>query len=133
MEESHISPFYEVGLTIKPKQLSREKENALREYAANENIRQEIGNALEAMVFWQVPLYIGKTNQLTSRTWHHVNRDTPLVERLETIGLGIQECLLAYMPISNLDEEKTSLIPLEQLVEDIITRLSTPGFVRRPG
>ena len=130
---SHIKPFYEVGLTIKPKRLSSKKENALRQYAANENIREEIGKALEAMIFWQVPLYIGKTNRLADRVWEHVNRETDLAERLEKIGLGIQQCLLAYMPISNRDSEKTSLIPLEQLVEDIITKLSTPGFVRRPG
>ena len=131
--ESHISPFYEVGLTIKPKQLSEKKERALRHYAMNENIRHEIGNALEAMIFWQIPLYIGKTKRLAGRVWDHVRRETDLAERLETMGLGIQECLLAYMPISYHDVEETSLIPLEQLVEDIITRLSAPGFVRRPG
>ena len=131
--KSHISPFYEVGLTVKPKRLSPKKENALRQYADNENVRAEIGKALEAMIFWQIPLYIGKTNRLTSRVWEHVNRETDLVERLEKIGLGIQECLLAYMPISSHYEVEASLIPLEQLVEDIITKLSTPGFVRRPG
>ena len=131
--ESRISPFYEVGLTIKPKRLSPEKERALRHYATNENVRHEIGNALEAMSFWQIPLYIGKTKRLAGRVWDHVRRGTDLAERLERMGIGLQECLLAYMPISYRDVEETNLIPLEQLVEDIITRLSTPGFVRRPG
>ena len=131
--ESRISPFYEVELTIKPTRLSSKKERALRQYAMDKNVRQEIGNALEAMIFWQIPLYIGKTNRLADRVWDHVNRETDLAHRLETIGLEIQDCLLAYMPISNRDEEETDLISLEQLVEDIITKLSTPGFVRRPG
>lgn len=131
--ESRIPPFYEVGLTIKPKQLSEKKERSLRHYATNENVRHEIGSALEAMIFWQVPLYIGKTKRLARRVWDHVRRETELAERLEMMGLGIQECLLAYMPISYGDVEETDLIPLEQLVEDIITKLSTPGFVRRPG
>lgn len=131
--ESRVNPFYEVGLTIKPKRLSPKKEKALRQYASNEDVREEIGKALEAMIFWQVPLYIGKTNRLVDRVMDHVNRETDLADRLETMGLEIQDCLLAYMPISNRDQAATRLIPLEQLVEDIITRLSTPGFVRRPG
>ena len=130
--ESRINPFYEVGLTIKPNHLSSKKERALRHYARNEDVRDEIGKALEAMIFWQVPLYIGKAKRLVDRVLDHVNRESELAERLEKMGLGIQECILAYMPISNLQEE-TDLVSLEQLIEDIITRLSTPGFVRRPG
>lgn len=130
---SRVKPFYEVGLTIKPNRLSSKKENSLRHYATNEDIREEIGKALEAMIFWQVPLYIGKTKRLVDRILDHVNRETNLADRLEMIGLDIQDCLLAYMPISNRHSEEPSLIPLEQLVEDIITRLSTPGFVRRTG
>ena len=130
---SRIKPFYEVGLTIKPKRLSPKKENSLRHYATNEDTREEIGKALEAMIFWQVPLYIGKTKRLVDRIWDHVNRETNLADRLEVIGLDIRDCLLAYMPISNRASETTGLIPLEQLVEDIITKLSTPGFVRRTG
>ena len=131
--ESRINPFYEVGLTIKPKRLTPTKERALRHYATNEDVREEIGKALEAMIFWQVPLYVGKAKRLVDRVLDHVNRETDLANRLETMGLGIQDCLLAYMPISYRDEEKTDLISLEQLVEDIITRLSTQDFVRRPG
>jgi hypothetical protein len=131
--ESHISPFYEVGLTIKAKELSSSKTEALRQYARDENIRQEIGSALEAMTFWQVPLYIGKTHRLADRVWEHVNRDTDLANRLEKAGLDIQRCLLAYVPILYLDDEYADLMPLEQLLEDIITRLSAPGFVRRIG
>ena len=130
--ESRIPPFYEVGLTIKSKGLSPSKTEALKQYAKNENIRQEIGRALAAMTFWQVPLYIGKTHRLAGRIWDHVNRDTDLVNRLEKVGLDIQHCLLAYVPISNFDEG-ANLTPLEQLIEDIITRLSAPGFVRHPG
>ena len=131
--EAHISPFYDISLTIKAKEMSSSKIETLRQYARNENIRQEIGNALAAMTFWQVPLYIGKTNRLASRIWDHVNRDTGLANRLEKVGLDIQHCLLAYVPISNFGEEDTESISLAQLIEDIITGLSTPGFVRRRG
>ena len=78
-------------------------------------------------------MYIGKAKRLVDRVLDHVNRETNLADRLETMGLKIQECLLAYMPISNPNEEETDLVPLEQLVEDIITKLSTPGFVLRTG
>ena len=76
---------------------------------------------------------IGKTHRLADRVWEHVNRDTDLANRLEKAGLDIQRCLLAYVPILYLDDEYADLMPLEQLLEDIITRLSAPGFVRRIG
>ena len=49
--ESRINPFYEVGLTVKPNQLTSKKERALRHYATNKDVREEIGKALEAMIF----------------------------------------------------------------------------------
>lgn len=131
--KSRINPYYQVGLTLKPKQLSAKKERALRKYARNKKYREEIGKALEAMIFWQIPLYVGKTHKLAERVWGHVNRETDLADRLEIVGMEIPDCLLAYMPIVVGDEELMDIIPLEQLVEDIITKLSTPGFVRRPG
>ena len=130
--EGRVSPFYEVGITINPKELTPKKKNALRQYAKKENIRKDIGSALEAATFWQIPLYIGKTERLADRVWEHVNRETDLWGRLEEVGLSLQDCLLAYVPISNPDDVDVDL-PLEQLVEDIITRLSAPGFVRRSG
>lgn len=130
--EGRISSFYEVGITIQPKELTRKKKNALRQYAKKENIRKDIGSALEAVALWQIPFYIGKTNRLADRVWEHVNRETALWSRLEEAGLSLQDCLLAYVPISNPDDVDVDL-PLEQLVEDIITKLSSPGFVRRPG
>ena len=132
--ETHISPFYEVGITIKSKKLTKKKEKSLKQYAEKENIRKEIGSALEAATFLQPPLYVGKTkNRLADRVSEHVNRETDLWNRLEAVGLSLQDCLLVYMPISDPDNVAPGVTPLVQLVEDIITRLSRPGFVRRIG
>ena len=132
--ETHISPFYEIGLTIKSKQLTKKKEKSLKQYAEKEDIRKEIGSALEAATFLQPPLYIGKTkNRLADRVSEHVNRETPLWDRLEAVGLSLQNCLLVYMPVSDPDDVGPDVTPLVQLVEDIITRLTRPGFVRRIG
>ena len=130
--EGRVSPFYEVGITIKPKKLKPSKEKALRQYAKRENIRKEIGSALEAATFWQIPFYVGKTVRLADRVWEHVNRETALWSRLDEVGLSLEDCLLAYVPISSPDDVDVDL-SLEELVEDIITKLSIPGFVRRPG
>ena len=130
--EGRVSPFYEVGITIKPKKLAPSKENALRQYAKRENIRKDIGSALEAATFWQIPFYVGKTVRLADRVWEHVNRETALWSRLDEVGLSLEDCLLAYVPISSPDDVDVDL-SLEELVEDIITKLSIPGFVRRPG
>ena len=133
-QESDISIFYKLGITIKSEKLREKKERSLKQYAEKENIRKEIGRTLEVATFLQTPLYIGKANnRLASRVWEHVNRDTDLWNRLEKVGLSLQDCLLAYMPISNSNDIDTDLTPLAQLVEDIITKLSRPGLVRRSG
>ena len=132
--EADISLFYKLGLTVKPENLPEKRENSLRQYATKENIRKEIGRALEAATFLQAPLYVGKaTNRLAERVWEHVNRRSDLWERLEQVGLSLQDCLLVYVPISNSNDIETDLTPLVQVIEDIITKLSRPGFVRRSG
>ena len=133
-QEANISLFYKLGISIKSGSLQDKKEESLRRYAENAQMRKEIGRILEAATFLQTPLYIGKaTDRLADRVWEHVNRDTDLWNRLEEVGLSLRDCLLVYVPISNFGDVDTDLTPLEQLVEDIITRLSRPGFVRRIG
>ncbi len=132
--EADISLFYKLGVIVKSENLSEERKNSLRQYATKENIRKEIGRALEVATFLQAPLYVGKaSNRLAERVWEHVNRRSDLWSRLEQVGLSLQDCLLVYVPISNLNDVDGNLTPLEQLVEDIITRLSRPGFVRSSG
>ena len=130
--EGRISPFYEVGITIKPEELTPTKKEALRQYAKKENIREDIGIALKAATLLQSPLYVGKTDKLANRVWQHVSHSTDLCDRLDKVDLSLEDCLLAYVRISNPDDVDTDL-SLVQLVEDIITRLSAPGFVRRIG
>ena len=131
--EAHVGPFHEVGLTAKPKKLTLNKERSLKQYARTENIRKDIGNALEAASLLQAPLYIGKADRLAERIWAHVNRSSGLCNRLEKAGLFLANCLLVYVPIPSPDNTEAELTSLVQLVEDIITKLSRPGFVLRPG
>lgn len=132
-QEARVGPFYEVGITAKPRELTPTKERALRQYAKTKNIRNDIGSALEAATLLQAPLYIGKADKLADRIWDHVNRNTTLCSRIEQAGLSLQDCLLAYVSVPNPDETGVELTPLVQLIEDIITRLSRPGFVLRIG
>lgn len=133
--EADISLFYKLGITVKSENLPEKREHSLKQYAAKEDIRREIAHVLEAATFLQAPLYVGKaSNRLAERVWEHVSRrNSELWNRLEQVGLSLQDCLLVYVPISSFDNVDSNLIPLEQLVEDIITRLSRPGFVRRSG
>ena len=130
--KGRVSPFYEVGITVKPEELTPTKEDALRQYAKKENIRKDIGGALKAATLLQTPLYVGKTDKLANRVWQHISHTTDLCDRLDKADLALQDCLLAYVRISSPDDVDADL-SLVQLVEDIITRLSTPGFVRRIG
>lgn len=132
-QEAYVGPFYEVGITAKPKELTQAKERALRQYAKAENTRNDIRSALEAATLLQAPLYIGKADRLASRIWNHVSRNTAFCSRIENVGLSLQDCLLAYVPIPNPDDIGVELTSLVQLIEDIITRLSRPGFVLRIG
>lgn len=132
-QEARVGPFYEVGIVAKSKELTSTKAKALRRYAKTENIRNDIGRALEAATLLQAPLYIGKADKLADRIWNHVNRHTTLCDRLEKGGLSLQDCLLAYVQIHNPDDTEGELTSVVQLVEDIITRLSRPGFVLRIG
>lgn len=128
--KGRVSPFYDVGIVVTPGTLTSTKKGALAHYAKTESLRREIGRALEALTFWQPPLYVGKTERLAERVWEHVNRTSDLGDRLEEVGLSLEQCLVAYVPISDTADGAT---PLVQLVEDIMTRLSLPGFVRRVG
>lgn len=128
--KGRVSPFYDVGIVVTPGTLTSTKKEALTHYAKTESLRREIGRALEALTFWQPPLYVGKTESLAERVWEHVNRRSDLGDLLEEAGLSLEQCLVAYVPISDTADGAT---PLVQLVEDIMTRLSLPGFVRRVG
>ena len=130
--KGRVSPFYEVGITIKPEELTPTKKEALRQYAKKENIREDISIVLKAATLLQAPLYVGKADKLANRVWQHVSRSTDLCDRLDKVNLSLKDCLLAYVRISNPDDVDADL-SLVQLVEDIITRLSAPGFVRRIG
>lgn len=131
--EGHVGPFYEVSVMAKSRKLTSTKEQALRQYAKSENIRNDIKNALEVATLLQAPLYIGKADKLADRIWSHVDPNSKLWNRIEKSGLSLQDCLLVYVPIPNPDGVGVELTPLVQLVEDIITKLSRPGFVLRPG
>ena len=130
--KGRVSPFYEVGITIKPEELTPTKKEALRQYAKKEHIREDISIVLKAATLLQAPLYVGKADKLANRVWQHVSRSTDLCNRLDKVNLSLKDCLLAYVRISNPDDVDADL-SLAQLVEDIITRLSAPGFVRRIG
>ena len=132
-QEARVGPFDEVSIMAKPRELTQTKEQALRKYAKSADTRKDIGSALEAATLLQAPLYIGKADRLASRIWNHVSRNTAFFNRIEKAGLSLQDCLLAYMPIPNPEDIEDNLTSLAQLVEDIITRLSRPGFVLRIG
>ena len=83
--EADISLFYKLGVTVKSENLPEKRENSLRQYATKENIRKEIGRALEAATFLQAPLYVGKaSNRLAERVWEHVSRRSDFMGTIGT-------------------------------------------------
>lgn len=132
--DGYIRHFYKIGVTMIPGSLTPKKKRALKQYAKSQENRTEIGNALQALTFLQPPLYVGKAKRgrLPRRIWEHINGSTSLDHALQEVDLSLRDCILTYLPISNpmLPDSETSM---ERLVEDIITRLSIPGFIGRIG
>lgn len=132
--DGYIRHFYKIGITMAPGSLTPKKKRSLMQYAKSQNNRMEIGRALEALTFLQPPLYVGKAKKgrLPNRIWEHINGSTSLDEALQEVDLSLRDCILTYLPISD-PEFPDSETSMTRLVEDIITRLSTPGFIGRIG
>jgi hypothetical protein len=142
-----VKPYYEVTIC------SRgwfTKEPQLRQALRDSAFRSTLIGMLRQSVYFQSPLYIGKSCDVRSRTEEHLAADSPLRARLAAVGIDIEKCLLLIVPTSETllassDPEQaiTSLIDQtepaqrnmtnELLLEDVISRLFQPLFTARLG
>ncbi len=112
-------------------QLSDKKASDLETYAVNATFREMVKKVFEDAAVLQAPLYVGKTVSLQTRFSQHIRPMSDLNCRLREAGITLNQCILLYTEFESLpdDVNKDAL----DLVEEILTRLLRPGFVKRVG
>ncbi len=151
-----ISPYYHVGIRSFGK-ISDSKRKRLKEALYQEDFRRHFQHALGNAILFQSPLYVGKASDLQVRVRQHLASDSVLRNRLNAVGINIDQALLMICPIwgeaesneysnqpqedlPSLDEcipelldESSSMDQQEDLFEEVFSRLFSPQFSIRLG
>lgn len=139
--EGQLPPMYRV--LLKPETFFSKKDS-LEKLSADKEFRRFILTLLDNSLVFQHPLYIGKAINFQDRIRSHLREGSKLRERLYSAGHNIDQCRLLLVETSskssvqtseNIDEiePEVSETELEQLVEDILSRLFLPSFTLRYG
>lgn len=151
----NISPYYQVGIRSYGK-LSDGKRLRLKEAIKRQEFRDELQQALGNSIMFQSPLYVGKATNLRKRVAQHLAPDGLLRNRLQGIGVDLDNSLLLIYPLgdassdneidselSDCDSEdvvdtaenagNAESMGNEDLFEEIYSRLFSPQFSIRLG
>jgi len=130
-----VKPFYEVTVSSK-NWISDDKKKRLQEAAKNNNFRTGMQAALASSIFFQAPLYVGKSNDLRRRISDHLKADSILRIRLDSAKIDIDKCSILIVPTSS-SENCDDCLPIdegsEDLYEEVFSRLFSPLFTIRIG
>ncbi|AFY88150.1 GIY-YIG nuclease family protein [Chroococcidiopsis thermalis] len=151
---ARLPPSHKVLLQAETS-LSKEKESILRRLAINQSFRELVLMLLDNALLFQQPLYIGKATNLYVRIHNHLREGSLLRERLRIAGHSIDRCRLITVATSNdllslkrenvniEDEYDTDIsdesdsefaeVDIENLLEDLLSRLFIPSFTLRYG
>jgi hypothetical protein len=89
---------------------------------------------LNSSILLQTPLYIGKARNLQRRISQHMGSNSALRRRMDSASLNIDTSILLAIempPLAGKPRRKDS--DHESIIEDVLSRLFQPGFVRRLG
>lgn len=146
--DATLGYLYELTVTERAKPLSSRSRGYLESIAYDDDARHQLVKILSTTTELQSPLYVGKASKLKKRIDDHVSGSSGLIERFESAGIKIKDCVLFYRyfdksEISGLRtclsgdefEEDDDIVgdKVAILVEELLTRLSPSSFVRRPG
>ncbi len=113
---------------------SENKKESLRIALQSDSFRKELRQALSYGILFQTPLYIGKAKNVRKRISQHLDPDSPLRARLQSIGIDIKKCSLLIIPTDSApgvdDSAETAT---EALYEEVFSRLFNPHFSIRYG
>ncbi len=139
--ETRLPPSYK--LIIQPETiLSPRKKEALKHHSSNPQFRKLLITLLDNCLLFQQPLYIGKAINIKTRISNHLSIDSKLRERLEDAEHNLEQCRLLVLgcssitnydtskntEIEDVNENESSQLEPEALIEDILSRLFLPSF-----
>lgn len=141
-----ISPYF--GVTIRSHtSISAAKHVQMEKALEADEFRSAIRVALMWNLFFQTPLYIGKSTDLRSRLSEHLAGRSLLKERLATADINIDTTSILLIPVplynpitsdskANSNDGSVDVhhsIDAEALFEEVFSRLFSPGFSVRLG
>ena len=136
-----VAPYYQVTVASQNK-ISETKEQHLRSFLSTPANRAALTEGLEASLYFQTPLYIGKSDNLRRRVAEHLDASSPLSQRFTAHGIDISSSLLLIIPLydpsgqpqlSTNEEATEEQIDTEVMLEEIFSRLFSPQLTIRIG
>lgn len=145
---ARLAPAHRITLSADTR-LTEGKRAALRACCEELEFRELIQTIFHLSLVFQQPLYIGKAMNLQTRIKQHLSAGSSLRKRLADGRIRIDSCRLLYVivpgvlselrtgspqqPDSDEEAEDIALLPIELLVEDLLSRLFLPSFTIRYG
>ena len=130
-----IRPLFEVELRSR-RQPSERKSESLRKLCQSPSFREVTAMALDAAIFFEQPLYVGKASRLAERIAQHLAPESDLRLRLQKVDICIDRSLLLYMVLPASPDPipgDSDVLSAEQVLEDLLSRLFHPLFTARYG
>jgi hypothetical protein len=140
--DGRIKPLYAVRLSSR-KTVSASKRQQLIRMCESPSFRVAIDTALKHSLFFEQPLYVGKSNCLRKRIRQHLAPESTLRSRFKKVGIDIFQSRLICLQLDALAgalgpppdaveadvPDETGESPLEE----ILSKLFHPLFVQRYG
>lgn len=139
--EGKVGTYYKVTVVEKSGYLPEEKQNLFNDLSTTCGGRNYLIKAIKSLSVFLPPLYIGQSSNIQNRLTEHIIGRSLLRERLSEGGIKLEECSVKIMYLdsnkadtfSELLEDKYQSKDLLLLFEDLVTRLASAAYVRRPG
>ena len=140
--DGRIKPLYAVRLSSR-KTVSASKRHQLIRMCDSPAFRVAVGTALKYSLFFEQPLYVGKSNCLRKRIRQHLAAESALRSRFDKVGINILQSRLLCLQLDVLSDASEPLgedvavdAPQEageSALEEILSKLFHPLFVERYG
>ena len=140
--DGRIKPLYAVRLESK-KTISTNKRQQLLTLCNSKDFRVAVASALKHSIFFEQPLYVGKSNCIRTRIKQHLSPSSPLRQRLYKVGIELPSLTLLCLPLASLggsaeqprdtDGDRGVEGAAANALEEIFSKLFHPLFVERYG
>lgn len=151
---ARLPPAHEI--LLRPFQIvSARKQRALTAYCRSPAFRRMLAQLMETAILFQQPLYVGKAQNLIERIEQHLAPRSKLRSRLDDAGIDIDAAKLLVLTLessvyeglpdvtltevvepdeaASTDTESDQQLPIELVMEEVLSRLFLPSFTMRYG